>query len=121
MGIETIDDVAGALYEPSSPSPAFPPCGQRCGLIRNATDRARGNGETPFLTPVVCDYLKDDSYRRLQYGLMQKPERGDMTKKRKLFDALTEGVDTMRRQREGKITFRSHEVKDLPRWKWTLN
>jgi putative transcriptional regulator len=37
-----------------------------------------------------------------------------MTKKRKLFDELMEGVDAMRREREGKITLRSHEVEDLP-------
>ena len=37
-----------------------------------------------------------------------------MTKKRKLFDELMEGVEVMRKQREGKITLRTHEVKDLP-------
>lgn len=37
-----------------------------------------------------------------------------MTKKRKLFDELMEGVDAMRREREGKITLRSHVVEDLP-------
>jgi len=37
-----------------------------------------------------------------------------MTKKRKLFDELMDGVDAMRREREGKITLRSHEVEDLP-------
>ena len=37
-----------------------------------------------------------------------------MTNKRKLFDELMEGVDAMRREREGKITLRSHEVEDLP-------
>ena len=37
-----------------------------------------------------------------------------MTKKRKLFDERMEGVDAMRREREGKITLRSHEVEDLP-------
>ena len=37
-----------------------------------------------------------------------------MTKKRKLFDELMEGVDAMQQQREGKITLRSHEVEDLP-------
>lgn len=37
-----------------------------------------------------------------------------MTKKRKLFDELMAGVDAMRREREGKITLRSHEVEDLP-------
>ena len=37
-----------------------------------------------------------------------------MTKKRKLFEELMEGVDAMRQQREGKITLRSHEVEDLP-------
>ncbi|MGD8553696.1 MAG: helix-turn-helix domain-containing protein [Anaerolineales bacterium] len=37
-----------------------------------------------------------------------------MTKKRKLFDELMEGVDAMQQQREGKITLRSHEIEDLP-------
>ena len=37
-----------------------------------------------------------------------------MTKKRKLFDELMEGVDAMQQQREAKITLRSHEVEDLP-------
>ena len=33
-----------------------------------------------------------------------------MTKARSLFDELMEGVEDMRRHREGKITLRSHEV-----------
>lgn len=37
-----------------------------------------------------------------------------MTKKRKLFDELMDGVDAMQQQREGNITLRSHEVEDLP-------
>lgn len=37
-----------------------------------------------------------------------------MSKKRKLFDELIEGVDAMRQEREGKITLRSHEVEELP-------
>ena len=37
-----------------------------------------------------------------------------MTKKRKLFDELMEGVEAMQQQRKGKITLRSHEVEDLP-------
>jgi len=37
-----------------------------------------------------------------------------MTKKRKLFDELMEGVDAMQQQRESKITLRTHEVEDLP-------
>ena len=37
-----------------------------------------------------------------------------MTKKRKLFNELMEGVDAMQQQREGKVTLRSHEVEDLP-------
>jgi putative transcriptional regulator len=37
-----------------------------------------------------------------------------MKQKRKLFDELMEGVDAMQKQREGKITLRSHEVEDLP-------
>ncbi|HZX23257.1 MAG TPA: hypothetical protein VFF18_06970 [Woeseiaceae bacterium] len=34
--------------------------------------------ETPLFTPVIGDYLTDDSYRRLQYALMQNPEQGDL-------------------------------------------
>ena len=37
-----------------------------------------------------------------------------MKQKRRLFDELMDGVDAMQRQREGKITLRSHEVADLP-------
>jgi len=37
-----------------------------------------------------------------------------MTKKRNLFDELSEGVEAMGRQREGKITLRSHDIEDLP-------
>jgi len=37
-----------------------------------------------------------------------------MKQKRKLFDELMEGVDAMQKQREGKITLRSHAVEDLP-------
>jgi putative transcriptional regulator len=37
-----------------------------------------------------------------------------MKPKRRLFDELMEGVDSMRQQREGKITLRSHEVAELP-------
>lgn len=37
-----------------------------------------------------------------------------MSRKRKLFDELMEGVDAMRSQREGKITLRTHEVEALP-------
>jgi len=37
-----------------------------------------------------------------------------MTKKRKLFDELMDGVKAMRKQREGKITLRTHKVRDLP-------
>ena len=37
-----------------------------------------------------------------------------MTEKRKLFDDLIDGVEAMREYREGKITLRSTEVKDLP-------
>ncbi|MBD3647645.1 MAG: helix-turn-helix domain-containing protein [Pseudomonadales bacterium] len=35
-------------------------------------------------------------------------------KKRRLFDEMMEGVDAMHRQRQGKITLRSHEVDELP-------
>ena len=37
-----------------------------------------------------------------------------MSKKRKLFDELLEGIESMREQREGKITLRTHEVDELP-------
>ncbi|WP_296755129.1 hypothetical protein [Thioalkalivibrio sp.] len=37
-----------------------------------------------------------------------------MKPKRRLFDELMEGVDSMRQQREGKVTLRSHEVAELP-------
>jgi len=37
-----------------------------------------------------------------------------MSKKRKLFDELMEGVDAMRSHREGKITLRTHELEELP-------
>lgn len=36
------------------------------------------------------------------------------TKKRQLFEEMMEGIDAMRRQREGKATLRSHEVDELP-------
>lgn len=37
-----------------------------------------------------------------------------MTHKRKLFDELMDGVESMQQQRTGKVTLRSHEVDDLP-------
>lgn len=37
-----------------------------------------------------------------------------MSKKRKLFTELMQGVDAMRQQREGKITLRTHHVEALP-------
>ena len=37
-----------------------------------------------------------------------------MSKKRKLFNELMQGVESMRKQREGKITLRTCEVEDLP-------
>ena len=37
-----------------------------------------------------------------------------MAKKRKLFDELMNGVESMQHEREGKITLRTHEVDDLP-------
>ncbi len=36
------------------------------------------------------------------------------TKKRNLFSELMEGIDAMQRQREGKITLRTHDVDELP-------
>ncbi len=37
-----------------------------------------------------------------------------MSGKRQLFDELAEGIEAMRKHRQGKITLRSHEVEDLP-------
>ena len=37
-----------------------------------------------------------------------------MTQKRKLFDELMEGVESMAQQRTDKVTLRTHEVEDLP-------
>lgn len=37
-----------------------------------------------------------------------------MSKKRKLIDELMQGIKSMREQREGNITLRSHAVADLP-------
>ncbi len=37
-----------------------------------------------------------------------------MTKKRKLFDELMDGVESMQAQRAAKITLRTHEVDELP-------
>lgn len=37
-----------------------------------------------------------------------------MSKKRKLFDELINGVEAMHEQREGKITLRTHEVEEMP-------
>ena len=38
-----------------------------------------------------------------------------MTQKRKLANELMEGIDTMRQQREGKITLRTHKIENAPR------
>jgi len=37
-----------------------------------------------------------------------------MTKKRKLFDELMDGVESIQQQRAGKITLRTYEVEELP-------
>lgn len=37
-----------------------------------------------------------------------------MNKKRKLFDELIDGVESMQQQREGKITLRTHTIDELP-------
>ncbi len=37
-----------------------------------------------------------------------------MAKKRKLFDELMDGVESMQHERESKITLRTHEIDDLP-------
>ena len=37
-----------------------------------------------------------------------------MTRKRKLFDELMGGVESMQQQRTGKITLRTHEIDELP-------
>lgn len=49
----------------------------------------------------------------------RNPRRANGTKrrrvsKRSLFAELMEGVDAMRRHREGKITLRSHEIEERP-------
>ncbi len=36
-----------------------------------------------------------------------------MSKNRELFDEMMSGIDAMRKQREGKITLRTHEVDEL--------
>ena len=36
-----------------------------------------------------------------------------MTKKRKLFNEMMEGLEAMQQQRKGKVALRSHEVEDL--------
>lgn len=43
-----------------------------------------------------------------------RTKRRRVTKKRNLFAELMEGVDAMRRHREGKITLRSHQVRERP-------
>lgn len=37
-----------------------------------------------------------------------------MAKKRKLFDELADGIESMRDQRTGKVTLRTHEIEKLP-------
>ncbi len=37
-----------------------------------------------------------------------------MTQKRKLFDELIDGVESMEQQRTGKVTLRTHEIDNLP-------
>ena len=37
-----------------------------------------------------------------------------MSKKRKLFDELVQGINDMRAHRQGQITLRTHTVQDLP-------
>ena len=37
-----------------------------------------------------------------------------MARKRKLFDELMDGVESMEQQRTGKVTLRTHEIDDLP-------
>ena len=43
-----------------------------------------------------------------------KGTKGRRVSKRNLFAELMEGVDAMRRHREGKITLRSHEIEERP-------
>jgi sulfur transfer complex TusBCD TusB component (DsrH family) len=40
-------------------------------------------------------------------------ETQTMSKNRELFDEMMSGIDAMRKQREGKITLRTHEVNEL--------
>jgi len=44
----------------------------------------------------------------------KRPKEKHVTRKRRLFDELMEGVNAMRRHRVGKITLRSHEVTERP-------
>ena len=37
-----------------------------------------------------------------------------MTQKRKLFDELMDGIESIEQQRTGKVTLRTHEIDDLP-------
>jgi len=37
-----------------------------------------------------------------------------MSKKRKLFDELIDGVESMQQQRTGKTTLRTHQIEELP-------
>ncbi len=37
-----------------------------------------------------------------------------MNKKRKLFDELIDGVESMQQQRTGKTTLRTHQIEELP-------
>ena len=41
-------------------------------------------------------------------------KRKVVTQKRKLFDELMEGVESMEQQRTAKVTLRTHEIDDLP-------
>lgn len=94
--------------------------------------------ETPLFSRLLPEYLDDEAYRTLQQALLVHPESGNvipgtggfrkirwhdirrgkgtpkMSTKRKLLDELMEGVDAMRRQRQGKITLKTHAVDDQP-------
>ena len=50
-------------------------------------------------------------------GIEEPSSNGKIMKKRKLFDELMEGLDAMKKHREGKITLRTHkvEVRPLPK------
>jgi putative transcriptional regulator len=88
------------------------------------------------------EYMDDTTYSDFQQELMKNPEAGDVIqgtgglrkvrfkdssrgkgkrnggekkmKKRNLFDELVEGFDTLKKERDGKITLRRHKIEAKP-------